>query len=60
MRRGPRWPLTVGARLAGATTRQARGRDVGETLAVGAVRAADLAVEGLDWDGAAVDWAWFG
>jgi glutathione synthase/RimK-type ligase-like ATP-grasp enzyme len=39
------------------TARQARGQDEDEPLAVGALRAAGLTVEVVDWDGAGVDWA---
>jgi hypothetical protein len=49
--------LPVSARLAWVTARQARGRDEDEPLAVGALRAAGLTVEVLDWDDAAVDWS---
>jgi glutathione synthase/RimK-type ligase-like ATP-grasp enzyme len=49
--------LPVSTRLAWVTARQARGQDEDEPLAVGALRAAGLTVEVVDWDGAGVDWA---
>jgi hypothetical protein len=45
------------ARPAWVTAKPARGRDEDEALAVGALRAAGVVVEVVDWDDPAVTWA---
>lgn len=44
-------------RLAWVTTQAARGRDEDESLALPALRAAGVAVDVVDWDDPAADWA---
>ena len=46
-------------RLAWVTTSEARGRDDDEPSALAAQARAGVAVEVVDWDDSAVDWAFF-